>query len=111
MLDREIESALRNDPGVTPSPGFTGRVMVCVRHAAGEREALAFPWRRLATGLSVCAAVTVAGLLAAPRPDLEVVSRAVAESGLAVAAPWLAAALLSAFLPAWWSFRLIGQRG
>jgi hypothetical protein len=106
MKDNDIERALRSDPGVTPSADFTGRVMVSVRQLAREREALTFPWRRLATGLSLCAVVTGAGL-----PELQATSGAVMESWLAVALPWLAAALVLAFLPAWWSFRLVGHRG
>lgn len=110
MHEIEIERALRNDPGLTPRPGFTGRVMVSVRQAAGEREGLAVPWLPLVAGLAFCAAVTGAGLLAGPRPDLQTLSRSVAGSGLAASFPWLAAALLCGFLPAWWSFRLLARR-
>lgn len=111
MRDGAIERALRDDPGLTPSPGFTGRVMASVRLEAGERGALAFPWRHLAAGLSACAAVTAAGILLAPPPDLAALSRAVAAVALTQAAPWLAAAVVLTFLPTWWSMRLVGRRG
>jgi hypothetical protein len=106
MLDNDIERALQDDSGVTPSADFAGRIMVSVRQVAREREALAFPWRRLVTGFALCAVVTVAGL-----PGLEAASGAAMESWTVVAVPWLSAALVVAFLPAWWSFRLAGYRG
>lgn len=109
MHDDEIERALRSDPGLTPSPGFTGRVMVSVRHAAREREALAFPWGRLSAGLAACAVVTVAAPLLGPRPELRELSRAAADLQLVSAAPWLATALVLAFLPSWWSLRLASR--
>jgi hypothetical protein len=111
MDANEIDRVLRDDPGLAPSPGFAGRVMVSVRQAAEQREGLPFPWRRLASAIAASALVTVGGLAAGPRPDLAALSRAAVDYGLAASAPWLAAALVLAFLPAWWSLRLAGQRG
>jgi hypothetical protein len=110
MLDHEIDRILRDDPGLTPSSGFVGRVMTRVHEAESERAALPFPWSRLLAGLAVCSGLTLAAILLGPRPDLQELGRAAAAHGLVAAGPWLGVALVLAFLPTWWSLRRVGTR-
>jgi len=103
MSPNEIERALRDDRTIAPSPEFAGRVMRVVRQRADEREALAFPWRRLAPGLALCAAIVAVGLVGGA-PPLRV------ESTLAQAVTWIPSVLAGSYALVWWSLRLAGFR-
>jgi hypothetical protein len=63
MKPLDIERILRDDPEITPSPDFAGRVMRTVHRDIELRGGLGFPWARLATGLVTCAVLTIVGVV------------------------------------------------
>jgi len=64
MRPDEIERALRAEPPVEPSAGFTASVMEAVRAEAAAPPPLAFPWRRAAPALACAGLCLVATGLA-----------------------------------------------
>ena len=61
-LDREIDDALMRDGHVEPSPWFRQRVMAAVR-AEAALPPLAFPWKRVAAGLTLAIIALAASLV------------------------------------------------
>jgi hypothetical protein len=61
----ELDRVLAADDPLTPSSGFTARVMTAVADAAAETPPLPFPWVRFALGVLACAvaAVSIASFL------------------------------------------------
>lgn len=103
----EIDQALRDEPQITPSPGFAWRVMRDVRSEATDNQALPFPWKPLAAGLVLAAGLGIFGALTAQAPPpVETGERLVY---LAPGLAWLAAALAGSLGLAWWSFRFAGR--
>ena len=107
MNDDAIDQALRDEPEITPSPGFAMRVMREVRTTADEHEALPFPWKPLAAGVALAAGLAIVGAFNSEAP-------APVEAGeqllyLAPGLAWLATALAGSLGIAWWSFRFTGR--
>jgi len=107
----EIERALRDDETIQPTREFASRVMGAVRRQAGERDALAFPWRRLLPGLIASVALTVAALVFAPPITLsESTIRMLRDPVLIQSATWVPTAILGTWLLVWGSLRFAGYR-
>jgi hypothetical protein len=53
----ELESILASDDPLTPSAGFTARVLTAVDAAATEEPPLPFPWGPFALGVLACVGV------------------------------------------------------
>jgi hypothetical protein len=106
MRDQEIHRALRDDPGVQPSPDFGARVMGAVRQEAAEQEALRFPWWLAAVGLAAVTVVLAGTWLLSPPGALQETASWVPADQIVRLGPWLVLALVSTFLPAWWTYRL-----
>ena len=100
MNQDTLDQALRNEPEITPSPGFSHRVMRSVRREADLRQAIPFPWKPIAAGLAVTTALTLAGALgggAPPAPALP--------ADLAAGLGWLSTTLAASLGLVWWSVR------
>ena len=107
MSTDPIDQALRDEPQITPSAGFSARVMRSVRREADRRQALPFPWKPLAAGVAVSAALALAGALTGEAPP-----QVPAPEGLTYLAPalaWLSTALVASLGSAWWSVRFAGR--
>jgi len=111
MNANEIDRALREDHVITPSPDFAARVMVAVRRQAGEREALAFPWRRLFPGLAACTVAAVVGVIwGTPSEIPSAVTRIMQDTAAIQAFTWIPMSLLGSWMLVWTSLRLAGHR-
>lgn len=116
MNPNEIDRMLREDPRITPSAGFAGRVMVTVRHEAREREGLPFPWVRFLPGLGACVVFTGVGIVWAlvtggpPPVVLGAVAEALERFIPAETAIWVSMTLLGSYLLTMGSLRLAGHR-
>ena len=102
MNDDAIDRALRDEPEVTPSLGFSHRVMRSVRHEADLRGAIPFPWKLFATVLAVTAALIAAGLLGGAPVETALPA---APEHLVTALGWLATTLTGVAGLTWWSLR------
>lgn len=102
MNDDAIGRALRDEPEVTPSLGFSHRVMRSVRHEADLRRAIPFPWKLCATGLAVAAAPTAAALLGGAPAETALPAP---PEHLVTALGWLATTLTGIAGLTWWSLR------
>lgn len=107
MNDDAINRALSDEPEITPSLGFSHRVMRSVREESAHRRAIPFPWKPIATGLGTTVAVVLVGVLrgaplqaALPAPPEHVVQ--------ALAA--LGATLNGVLGLTWWSVRFTRPR-
>ncbi|MFQ5349214.1 MAG: hypothetical protein ACE5EG_02085 [Thermoanaerobaculia bacterium] len=107
MNDDAIDRALRDEPPVTPSPGFAHGVMRSVRVEAAHQEALPFPWKPLAGGLAATVAVALAGALTGAAPADAALAEPPAQ--LAQALAWLCATLAASLGLAWWPVRFAGR--
>lgn len=102
-----IDMALGDEPEIEPSPGFAYRVMREVRSRADGRQALPFPWKLLAAGFGLAAALAVAGVLTGQAaPPAEPTAHL---AHLAPGLGWLSTALAGSLGLAWWSFRFAGR--
>ena len=102
-----IDRALRDEPRIEPSAGFAYQVMREVRSAAVDREALPFPWKPLAAGLALAAALAFFAVFTSQAPaPVEPAERLV---DLAPGLAWLSTALAGSLGLAWWSFRFAGR--
>lgn len=111
MNTNEIERALCNDETIEPTREFASRVMGAVRREVGEREALAFPWRRLLPGLIASMALTVAALVfAQPLALSESTVRLLRDPVLIQSSTWVPTAILGTWLLIWGSLRFAGYR-
>jgi hypothetical protein len=111
MNENEIDRALQSDVTIEPSSDFASRVMVAARRNAREREAIAFPWGRLLPGLLACAAVTVAGLVLGPPPELPEAAMRIVEDPVTVqAVAWIPTSLVAIWALVWMSMRVVGLR-
>lgn len=107
MNDDTIDRALREESEITPSLGFSHRVMRSIRHERAYRQAIPFPWRLFAAGLGVSVALILLGtfVLAPPQNALPEFPEPL---GLALAV--LAATLTGILGLTWWSLRLARPR-
>jgi hypothetical protein len=116
MKPLDIERILRDDPEITPSPDFAGRVMRTVHRDIELRGGLGFPWARLATGLVTCAVLTIVGVVISvlrgdPSPAiLEHLARAAEQPAMVTALVWIPTSLAGAYALVWWSMRAAGFR-
>ena len=107
MSPEQLDRILRAEARLEPSLGFAERVMRAVRSEAVEREALGFPWRRVAPGLGACALVVLAAFVLGQSPVPEWVPQA-PSLRVARTTVWLAATLLGSWAAVWWSLRAAG---
>ncbi len=107
MNDDAIEQALRDEPEITPSLGFSHRVMRSVRHEADLRRAIPFPWKPFAAGLGITAALIAAGVLGGGG-STETILAAPPEH-LITALGSLATTLTGVLGLTWWSLRFAGR--
>ena len=103
MNDDAIGRALRDEPEIEPSLGFSQRVMRSVREEVDPRRAIPFPWRLVAASVAISAGLALAGAVTgeASRPGA-------APPGLTALGPalaWLSTALAASLGLAWWSVR------
>ncbi len=103
MSHDDIDQALRHEPEIAPSPGFSQRVMRSVRHEAAHRRAIPFPWKPIAGGLGVAAAATFIGVLGGGTPSEAVL--APLPEHLAEALTWLTTTLVGILGLTWGSVR------
>lgn len=107
MRDDAIDRALRDEPEIHPSAGFSQRVMRSVRQEADRQGAIPFPWRQLGAGLALSAGVAIIGAITGDAPpEAALPDRFVY---LAPALAWLSTALASSLGLAWWSLRFAGR--
>jgi hypothetical protein len=105
MRDDGIHRALRDDPGVQPSPDFAARVMGAIRQEVDRQEALRFPWWLALGGVTAVIALVVAVWWVSPPEALADANRWLRNDDIARIGPWLTLALVSTFLPVWWTYR------
>jgi hypothetical protein len=116
MKPLDIERILRDDPEITPSPDFSGRVMRTVHRDIELRGGLEFPWARLVTGLAICTVLTIVGVVISvmrgdPAPAvLEHLARTARQPAITTALVWVPTSLAGAYLMVWWSMRAAGLR-
>jgi hypothetical protein len=103
MQDAEWESALADDQPITPSSGFSLRVMEAVRRDA-RRQRLRFSWPIVFSTLGISATLVVMTVWA---------GSGVAESAgmdrVADAVGWISVTSAMSALTAWWSLRLASR--
>ena len=103
MNDDAIEEALRDEPEISPSLGFSHRVMRSVRRETDLRRAIPFPWKPFAAGFGVTAALITAGVLGGGAPAESTL--AAPPEQLVTALGWLATTLTGVVGVTWWSLR------
>ena len=100
--DDAIDRALRGEAEISPSLGFSSRVMRSVRHEAAHRQAIPFPWKPLTAGLAVMAALILAGALGGSPPEPAL---AAPSEHMASAIAWLTTILAGVLAAVWWCLR------
>jgi hypothetical protein len=76
-----LDRILSSEEPLTPSSGFTARVMEAIQDAALEPPPLPFPWTRFMVGIGVCIAWAAAGVVFLSRVDLSGLGVALAPVG------------------------------
>ena len=74
----ELDRILASDDSLTPSAGFTARVMTAVQSAAVEEPPLPFPWGRFAFGIAACVAAAASSAWFLASVDAAVVGKELA---------------------------------
>ena len=107
MNDDTIDRALRDEPEIMPSLGFSHRVMRSVRHEAAYRQAIPFPWKIFAAGLGVSVAMILVGTIIGAPPQAALPEL---PEHLVQALAALATTLTGTLGLAWWSVRFARLR-
>lgn len=107
MNDDTIDRAMRDEPEITPSLGFSHRVMRSVRSEAAYRQAIPFPWKPFVAGLGISVALILAGVLVGAPPQAALPTP---PEHLVQALAVLATTLAGILGLAWWSMRFVRLR-
>jgi hypothetical protein len=74
----ELDRILSTDEPLTPSSGFTARVMESVHDAAAQPPPLPFPWGRFMTGVLASLASLASGAVLVTSPEASTLGAALA---------------------------------
>ena len=103
MRNDVIDQALRDEPEIEPSLGFSQRVMRSVREEADHRRAIPFPWRLVAASVAISAGLALAGVVTGEASPEVATPAGLTALGPALA--WLSTALAASLGLAWWSVK------